>query len=109
MLRVVASLGTTKRFYSNRNYLYFPENLFTKKVKDSRESARRWEALHSESASASASASGRFTCFRRDDSRKYLNERIFARDGAVPRFLHRLLFIEQKVNVLDNGSIRCRL
>ena len=82
MLRVVASLGTTKRFYSNRNYLYFPENLFTKKAKDSRDSARRWEALHSESASASAS--GRFTCFRRDDSRKYLNERILARDGAVP-------------------------
>ena len=34
----------------NRNYLYFPENLFTKKVKDSRDSARRWDALHSKSA-----------------------------------------------------------
>ena len=50
LIRVVASLGTTKRFYSNRNYLYFPENLFTKKVKDSRDSARRWDALHSKSA-----------------------------------------------------------
>ena len=51
----------------------------------------------------------RFTCFRREDSRKYLNERIFARDGAVPWCLHRLLFIQQKVNILEKGSIRCRL
>ena len=48
----------------------------------------------------------RFPCFRREDSRKYLNERIFARDGAAPRCLHGLLFIQQKVNILENGSIR---
>ena len=51
----------------------------------------------------------RFPCFRREDSRKYLNERIFARDGAAPRCLHGLLFIQQKVNILENGSIRCGL
>ena len=48
-----------------------------------------------------------FTCFRREDSQKYLNERIFARDGAVPWYLHGLLFIRQKVNILENRSIRC--
>ena len=26
----------------------------------------------------------RLTCFRREDSQKYLNEIIFTRDGAVP-------------------------
>ena len=51
----------------------------------------------------------RFTCLRREDSRKYLNEIIFARDGAVPWCLHGLLFIQQKVNILENGSINCRL
>ena len=51
----------------------------------------------------------RFTCFRWEDSRKYLNEIIFTRDGAVPRCLHGLLFIQQKVNILENGSIRCGL
>ena len=51
----------------------------------------------------------RFTCFRREDSRKYLNERIFVRDGAGPWCLHGLLFIQQKVNILEKGSIRCRL
>ena len=39
----------------------------------------------------------RFTYFRRED----------LRDGAVPRCLHGLLFIQQKVNILENGSIRC--
>ena len=34
---------------------------------------------------------------------------IFARDGAVPWCLHDLLFIQQKVSILENGSIRCRL
>ena len=51
----------------------------------------------------------RFTCLRREDSRKYLNERIFARDGAVPRCLHDPLFIQQKENILENGSIHCGL
>ena len=51
----------------------------------------------------------RFPCFRREDSRKYLNERIFARDGAAPRCLHGLLFLQQKVNIHENGSIRCGL
>ena len=51
----------------------------------------------------------RFPCFRREDSRKYLNEKIFARDGSAPRCLHGLLFIQQKVNILENGSIRCGL
>ena len=30
----------------------------------------------------------RFTCFRCEDSLKYLNEIIFTRDGAVPRCLY---------------------
>ena len=51
----------------------------------------------------------RFTCFRWEDSRKYLKEIIFTRDGAVPRCLHGLLFIQQKVNILENGSTRCGL
>ena len=51
----------------------------------------------------------RFTCFRREDSQKYLNEIIFTRDGGVPWCLHGLLFIQQKVNILEIGSIHCRL
>ena len=38
-----------------------------------------------------------------------MNEITFTTDGAVSRCLHGLLFTQQKVNVLENGSIRCGL
>ena len=45
----------------------------------------------------------------REDSRNYLNERIFARDATILWCLHGLLFIQQMVNILENLSIRCQL
>ena len=44
-----------KRFYSSLNYLYFPRDLFTKKVKDSCHLVQRREALYCKNASVLAS------------------------------------------------------
>ena len=37
--------------------------------------------------------------------KKFLQE-FFARDGAIPWCLHGMLFIQQTVSILENGSIR---
>ena len=90
-----------RRFYSSWNSLYFPEIFWQRKLRI--HAIRRGDSKHFTAKVCSN------TCFRWEDSRKYLNEIIFTRDGAVPRCLHGLRFIQQKVNILENGSIRCRL
>ena len=44
-----------RRFYSSWNYLYFPWDLFKKKVKDSWYSAQQWETLYRKNAIVFAS------------------------------------------------------
>ena len=87
-----------RRFYSSWNSLYFPEICSQRNLRI--HAIRRGDGKHFTAKLCS------FTCFRLEDSRMYLNEIIFTRDGAVPRCLHGLLFIQEKVNILENGSIR---
>ena len=92
-----------RRFYSSWNYLNFPE-IFHKECNG----FMRFGAAMGSTLQRKRKCT-RFTCFRREDSRKYLNERIFERDVTVLWCLHCLLFTKQKVNILDNGSIHFRL
>ena len=45
-----------------------------------------------------------FTCFRREDARKYLNKGIFARDGAFPWCLHGLYLSSKRWTFLRTGA-----
>ena len=87
-----------RRFYSTWNSLYFPEIFSQRKLRI--HAIRRGDGKHLTAKVCSN------TCFTWEESRKYLNEIIFTRDGAVPRCLHGLVFIQQKVNILENESIR---